>query len=285
MRTISLFTEYGALNSPKIFDALKSGLEFHGHTVVENDMNADAAVIWSVLWNGRMKPNKEVFEKFQAQGKPVFVLEVGSIKRGKTWKLGLNGVNKKNYPYLQQIDKDISRAEKLGLELKPWTNAGDWILIACQHGKSQQWEGLLKPDDWIMRTVERVREHTDRPIALRPHPRAPISYHKFYGLVDELQQPKKVNAFDEFDLSFDNVWAVVNWSSSPGIRAITEGIPAYTGPRSIAYPVANPIKDFSTIENPNRPDREEWFLDYIYSEFTVEELRSGYAWELVSRGL
>ena len=281
----SLFTDNGALNSPKIFDALETSLRNAGHDIVHNDMEADAAVIWSVLWNGRMKPNKKVFDKFQAKGKPVFVLEVGSIKRGKTWKLGLNGVNKKNYPYLQYIDKDMDRAEKFGLELKDWTHTGDKILIACQHGKSQQWEGLMKPDDWIMRTVERIREHTDRPIALRPHPRAPISVHKFYSLVDELQEPKKLNAFDEFDLDFDNVWAVVNWSSSPAIHAITEGIPAYTGPRSITYPVANPIKDFSNINNPDRPDREEWFKDYIYSEFTVNELRNGYAWDLVSKGL
>ncbi len=281
----SLFTDNGALNSPKIFDALETSLRNAGHDIVHNDMEADAAVIWSVLWNGRMKPNKKVFDKFQAKGKPVFVLEVGSIKRGKTWKLGLNGVNKKNYPYLQHIDKDMSRAEKFGLELKDWTHTGDKILIACQHGKSQQWEGLMKPDDWIVRIVEKIREHTDRPISLRPHPRSPVSTHKFYGLVDELQQPQRINALDEFDLAFDNVWAVVNWSSSPGIHAITEGIPAYTGPRSIAYPVANSIKDFSNIENPDRPGREDWFKNYIYSEFTVEELRNGYAWDLVSKGL
>lgn len=281
----SLFTENGALNSPSIFEAFGSSLKNAGHDVVYNDMEADVAVIWSVLWSGRMKPNKKVFDHFKDQNKPVLVLEVGSIKRGKTWKIGLNGVNKMNYPYLDKIDMDMSRAEQFGIKLKDWTYTGDKILIACQHGKSLQWSGLMKPDDWIMRVVEKIREHTDRPIALRPHPRAPISVHKFYGLVDELQQPEKVNSFDEFDLSFDNVWAVVNWSSSPGIRAVLDGVPAYTGPRSIAYPVANPIKDFSNIENPVRPDREEWFKRYLYSEFTVKEIREGFAWELVSKGM
>ena len=32
--------------------------------------------------------------KPKRQGKPVIVLEVGGIKRGITWKVGLNGINR-----------------------------------------------------------------------------------------------------------------------------------------------------------------------------------------------
>ncbi len=281
----SLFTDNGALNSPKVFDAFETSLRNAGHDIVHNDMNADVAVIWSVLFHGRMKPNKKVYEHFRNQDKPVLILEVGSIHRNKTWKIGLNGVNLKNYPYLDKIDTDISRADKLKVQMKDWTNKGDKILIACQHAKSLQWKNLMPMDNWIMRAVEKIREHTDRPIALRPHPRSPISVHKFYGMVEEFQEPRKVGALDDFDLGYDDVWAVVNWSSTPGIQAVLEGVPAYVGPKSLAAPVSNAIKDFSTIDTPDRPDREEWFKRLLYTEFTVSEIREGFAWDLVSKGL
>jgi hypothetical protein len=34
----------------------------------------DVAVIWSVLWQGRMAGNKKVWDDFRSQGKPVVVV-------------------------------------------------------------------------------------------------------------------------------------------------------------------------------------------------------------------
>ena len=56
-------------------------------------MDADAALIWSVLWFGQMGKNKEVWDRYRAQGKPVIVIEVGGLIRNETWKLGINGIN------------------------------------------------------------------------------------------------------------------------------------------------------------------------------------------------
>ena len=43
------------------------------------------------------------------------------------------------------------------------------------------------------------------------------------------------NTYDDYDLHFSNEWAVVSWSSNPGIHAILNGIPAFVGPQSLAY--------------------------------------------------
>jgi hypothetical protein len=32
------------------------------------------------------------------------------------------------------------------------------------------------------------------------------------------------------------------------------------------------------------PDREEWLIDYAHTEFTVKEIESGLALDLVSKG-
>ena len=67
---------------PNLIDAINKTDE-----LVENDMNADAALIWSVLWYGKMSGNKKVWDHYRQQNKPVIVIEVGGLLRNKTWKL------------------------------------------------------------------------------------------------------------------------------------------------------------------------------------------------------
>ena len=69
----SLFTDYGAQNSKPVFDAFATSLSSAGHTVVDNDWDSDVAVIWSVLWFGRMDGNQKVCEHLRAINKPVIV--------------------------------------------------------------------------------------------------------------------------------------------------------------------------------------------------------------------
>ena len=110
----SLWTDNGALNSKPIFTAFATSLHNNGHSVLYNDMAGDIHVIWSVLWYGRMAPNKTVWDEAQRQGKPVIVLEVGGIKRGTTWKVGLNGINRE--ANFGPMGNDDSRVSKLGIK-------------------------------------------------------------------------------------------------------------------------------------------------------------------------
>ena len=90
----SLYTHNGALNSKPVFEAFAQGVSNLGHEVTYNSTDADVAVIWSVLWHGRMSANKNVWEHFVRQGKKIIVLEVGALHRGITWKVGINGINR-----------------------------------------------------------------------------------------------------------------------------------------------------------------------------------------------
>jgi len=74
---------------PQLIEAIKST-----DTLVEGSMDSDVALIWSVLWSGKMSENKKVWDHYRNQGKPVIVIEVGGLVRNKTWKLGINGVNR-----------------------------------------------------------------------------------------------------------------------------------------------------------------------------------------------
>ncbi len=266
----SLWTQYGAINSRPVFDAFANSLVDDGHTVVYNSDDSDIDVIWSVLFHGRMARNKAIWQN----KKPTIVLEVGGIKRGTTWKVGLNGINRDgdNLPH----SNDSTRASLLGLELKPWRTAGEYILIAGQHDKSLQWKDMPSMSNWFLSTYDEIRKHTSRPILFRAHPRCNLPEIE-RGLKHVYrQQPRQLpSTYDDYDLGFNNVWATISYSSNPGIHSIINGVPAFVSPSSLAYPVANDIDFIHDIEDPHMGARQAWLNDYAWTEFTIEEISQG----------
>lgn len=264
----SLWTQYGALNSKPVFDAFANSLNNNGHDVAYNDLSADVNVIWSVLFNGRMAGNKAVWE----QQKPTIVLEVGGIKRGTTWKVGLNGINRD--AYFGPSGNSSDRMRLLGLQVKPWKYDGEHILIAGQHDKSLQWKDMPAMATWVHDTITFIRAQTDRPIIFRPHPRCPLPAieHDFKHV--KRQEPLQIKgSYDDFDMQFNNIWATVSWSSNPAIHSIINGVPAFTGPSSLAFDVAE--QNLRNIENPLYGDRTQWLNDYAHTEYTIEEISQG----------
>ena len=269
----NLWRKYGALNSSPVFDAFHAGANALGHDIVcDSDDGID--VIWSVLFHGRMGGNRTIWERNVSQSKPTIVLEVGGIKRGSTWKVGLNGINRD--AFFGDAGNDSRRSDLLGLRLKPWRTDGEYILICGQHDKSLQWQGMPRMSQWVMDTIDEIQKHTDRPIIFRPHPRCTLPHieHEYTNV--RRQDPRYINGtYDDFDMGFDNIWATVSYSSNPGIHSIIKGVPAFVSPSSLAYDVANDIDFLHDIENPMMPDRTQWLNDYAHTEWTVEEISQG----------
>ena len=267
----SLFDNFGARNSAPVFQAFEHAVDSRGHTVLRHSMDADVAVIWSVLWQGRMKPNQGVWEYYRKSGRPVIVLEVGGLRRGHTWRVGINGVN--GAAEFGARGQGPDRAQRLGLKLETWRRDGESIVIATQHYNSLQWSGQSSMQQWVQETVATIRQYSNRPIIVRSHPRAMVSV-SMPGVI--LQQPQHINdTYDCYDFAtaLDRAWAVVNWNSNPGIEAVMQGVPAFVGETSLAAPVAN--LDLAQIESPVMPDRQQWLNDLAYTEWTVEEIAQG----------
>jgi len=266
---ISLFNNFGALNSVPVFAAFEQGVRALGIQSNSHDLDADVAVIWSHLWSGRMRYNQDVWKTFKDSGRDVIVLEVGMLKRGRTWKMGLNGVNRRAW---FGSGSQGNRAQMLGISLQPW-RSGENIVIAVQRSDSEQWSGLPEPKVWLEQTVAKLKSITDRTIVVRPHPRQRIS--GIEGVT--VRQPRPVaNTYDSFDFDTDlaNAWCVINENSGPGCQSVIAGVPAFVGVDSLAAPVAN--LDLLDIEKPWMPDRTAWLEDIAHTEWTVEEIASGY---------
>ena len=267
----NLRTAYGALNSKPVFDAFRTGANTLGHDCV-NDGNDGIDVIWSVLFNGRMAGNQAIWERCQRESRPCIVLEVGGIKRGTTWKVGLNGINRD--AYFGPSGNSSDRVRLLGLQVKPWKYDGEYILIAGQHDKSLQWQSMQPMSQWVMDTIQFIRVQTKRPIIFRPHPRCPLPAIEIEFKDVKRQQPHQIKGtYDDFDMQFDNIWATVSWSSNPGVHSIINGVPAFTGPSSLAFDVAE--QNLRNIETPLYCDRTQWLNDYAHTEYTIEEISQG----------
>ena len=272
---ISYWPNSVALNGKQPYDAFLNSLRDQGFELVKESMDADAAVIWSVLWHGRMASNQAVWKHYRSNNRPVIVTEVGCIKRGTTWKVGLNGINRDAY-FGNGNSNDSSRGNSLGLALKPWNKDGDYILICAQHDKSLQWQDMPPMSRWVMNTIETLQLHSNRDIILRPHPRCRLpgiehQYQRVYR-----QEPQHVTGtYDNFDLAFDRTYAVINWSSNPGVHAVINGTPAFVGPSSLASSVANSYKNLELIEHPSTVDRTQWLNDLAWTEYTVDEIAAG----------
>jgi len=271
-----LWREFGALNSTPVFDAFEHSLVSNGHTITNSSdiRNADVHVLWSVLFNGRMAPNQRIWTDARTFDKPVIVLEVGGIKRGTTWKVGLNGINRD--AYFGDTGMDSNRSSLQRLKLTPWRTSGEYILICGQHDKSLQWSKMPRMSNWFLNTYDEIRKHTDRPIIFRPHPRCRLE-HIERGLKNVIrQEPRHVtNTYDDFDMGFNNIWATVSYSSNPGIHSIISGVPSFVSNSSLAYPVANDINFLHNIEDPVMPDRTQWLNDYAWTEYTISEIKAG----------
>lgn len=266
---VSIFDQYGALNSAPVFAAIRAGLDRIGIKHTSMDSSADVAVIWSMLWAGRMKPNQQIWELYRSTGRPVIVAEVGMLRRGLTWKLGINGTGL-TANYGQELIPN--RVSQLGLTLKPWTNSGYNIVVACQRSDSEQWVGQPPTVAWLTETARKIRQYSDKPIVIRPHPRQRIS--NIPGCVIESPRPVP-GTYDSFDYDqcLKTTWAVVNHNSGPGSQAIINGVPAFVGHSSLAMPVGN--LNLADIENPKRPDRTGWLINLSHTEWLLEEIAAG----------
>ena len=92
---IEAWPMHGPLNSKTIFKKFIQSLKDAGDEVAVNrETNADVAVIWSVLWRGRMQGYKTVWERYRNTGRPVVVIEVGGLRRNLSFKIGINGINR-----------------------------------------------------------------------------------------------------------------------------------------------------------------------------------------------
>ena len=264
---MAYFPNQLALNAGPVIDALLTSCKNSGISMVADSMDADAAVIWSVLWNGRMTKNQQVYEHYTKNNRPVIIIDVGTLVRGVTWKIARDNITSAGY-YGHTENLDWDRPARLNIQLAQ--SSGNHILVAAQHRNSLQLSGV-DLESWIVQQINNLRQHSDRPIRVRPHPRCQLQLSKLPKSV-RIETPEKLtNTYDSFDIDYQ-CHAVINYNSGPGIQAAIAGTRPIVDTSSLAYPVSVLVED---IEQPYTVDREQWLVELCHTEYTLDEIEQG----------
>jgi len=270
IKNVAYFPLQAAGNSGPVMAAMLESLRHAGISTEENSMTSDAVIIWSVLWSGRMIKNREIYQHYRSLGRPVIVIDIGSLHRGITWKVAIDNITAEGY-YGHTQDLDWNRPSRLGVSLGTAERSGSHVVIAAQNSASLQVQDLESMESWIAQQVALIRAHTDRAIRIRPHPRSRLAVSKLPANVN-VEFPRRVpNTYDSFDMRFD-CHAMVNLNSGPGIQAAVQGVRPIVDSSSLAHPVSVSIHD---IERPYDINRDQWLVEICHTEYTVEEIVQG----------
>ena len=270
IKNVAYFPLQAAGNSGSVMAAMLESLRHAGISTEENSMTSDAVIIWSVLWSGRMIKNREIYQHYRSLGRPVLVIDIGSLHRGITWKVAIDNITAEGY-YGHTQDLDWNRPSRLGVSLGTAERSGSHVVIAAQNSASLQVQDLESMESWITQQVALIRAHTDRAIRIRPHPRSRLALSKLPANVT-VEFPRRVpNTYDSFDMQFD-CHAMINLNSGPGIQAAVQGVRPIVDSSSLAHPVSVSIQD---IERPYDINRDQWLVEICHTEYTVEEISQG----------
>lgn len=191
--------------------------------------------------------------------------------------------------------------------IRPWRQTrGKYVLIFLQHAIDTSLFRLIEQFGsyykWLTFTIDRIRENTDLPIVIRPHPKHGM-YMQFFDAYKMLDVPKiydnvsfSVNQGQEglsggkyLERDLEDAHTVVGWTSNALTEAVCYGIPAFCmSAGAMAWPVSvedtdywsEQKYDFSSIDNiqSSLPDRTQWLYNLSYCQWTREEIRDGIAW-------
>lgn len=155
-------------------------------------------------------------------------------------------------------DGDAARLAKWGVELEPWREGGEFVVVVPP---SPEVEALFGLKGWEAETLKRLDACTDRPVMVSRKSDRDAS-----PLRDRLA----------------NCHAVVTWTSNVAVEAVCMGIPAFVSPWSAARPAASALERLEAeLEQPARPDRAAWAVSLAGGQFTVDEIAGGVAREVL----
>lgn len=174
----------------------------------------------------------------------------------------------------QQISKDLN------ISLKDYRSNGNHILLCLQ--RNGGWSmGSLNIQDWAIETIKTIRQYSDRPIIIRPHPGDKQSKEILMPGHPKCKLPfsKNILLSSNKNLTEDlkNCWAAVNYNSSPVVGAAIEGVPIFVIDK-LKSQCAEIANDLINIENPTLFDRQQWVERISMCHWKFEELSDGSAW-------
>ena len=221
--------------------------------------------------------SRQIFDAYMAEGRPVVFWDKGYC-RGGWYRVAVNGFQPLEYFQLEPRPDDRWRA--LGLEPRPYhsrpPNGAEAVLLDGASNKYCLWQGLGDWVEWGQAMVDKIRQHTSRPIIYRPRPS--------HNEPPKIRGAKLSTGPLELDLLRSAI--VVSYGGNIGFDAALAGVPHFAIGDSIARPIS--ATDWQYLDQPIAPAerrRLQWLADLAYCQWRLGEIANGAAWGEIRREL
>ena len=217
---------------------------------------------------GILRGTAEVFRECGRLGKPYIHLDRGYWKPGHYdgyYRVSLCGTHQT--AGLDKLSPDYERWRALGVEMKPWRgfDHGKPVLVCPPTGEVAGFFGL-DPELWRMQAVEASWWNDYECLLHQPYANVKV---RLKG--------------DTWPLDFSDFNFVKTFNSSVGWQALAAGIPCVSDPvHSIVGATYGKIP-LEKLSEAQYMDRERLFGVMAGLQLTLEEIRAGKLWPLVSR--
>ncbi|MEY4331388.1 MAG: hypothetical protein RLZZ196_126 [Bacteroidota bacterium] len=229
-----------------------------------------------ILSTQNIKFRAELVELQKQAGNHIMAIDANCFKFSDTdskyLRYSINGVYYDTSQYANK-NSDASKwnqlSQDLGLTIQSWRDQGDYLLFLIQRDGGWGMKGL-DPVEWARRKIIEVRQYSNLPIVLRPHPG------KVADLTPLLQPGVTISDSTVIPLLTDlqRAKAAFVFNSSSGVASVVSGVPLYVDDTSsVCWDVAN--KHVNQLNNPLFPDRNQWLYDLAACHWTDEESRQG----------
>lgn len=176
-------------------------------------------------------------------------------------------VSRNRLHYTHTRDYPSDRFLEWGIEPKPYVT-GSKILICPSSETMTRWTTGMDVKTWVDTTSKYIAKHTDMPIEVRYKPRANGKSGPAVATVPIEDQLKDAHC-------------VVTSISLAAMEAQFMGIPTICHTDSFASDISSSSLNINNLVYPSDSERQQWFNNLAYSQFTHDEIESGLAKEIL----
>lgn len=228
--------------------------------------------------------SREVFAEHHKRGAHVIYLDKGYARHKKIgvrsgwefWRVAIDAHHPTDRLGAERHAAD--RFERLELDVAPWRERGEHIILAGSSAKYHAFYGLKEPTTYARGLVREIREHTRRPLVYRPKPS--------WKEAVEIKKARYSRPPESIGAVLKDAHALVTHGSNACFEAMLAGIPTVALGPAVAAPISS--TDLSEIEEPrlaSEKDRYQLLHNLAYWQWTEAEMASGEAWETIGKKL
>lgn len=231
-------------------------------------VNCDLAVFWGARKSREMQSAKRYI-----------VMERGYVGDRFHWtSMGFDGLNGLAKFYNDNMPKE--RWDGLFSEyMYEWRghHKGDYVVIMGQVPNDASLRGM-NTHDWCFRIADQLSRKSI-PFRIRPHPKDRYTQ----ANLQKLKGPsRQIYLTEPLEDCLDRARWVVCYNSNSSVDSVLRGIPTVILDKgSMAYEMGGRI----ATEKPPMPDRMQWAHNLAYTQWSMEEIANGDAWDHLKVGL